>query len=112
MARQRCVIAALAETADPLHLFSHLPQILETAQTHITTDFPLNLVPDLIRLAGRTSADEIRVIGFDATWGDGRTPTGAVIPDVQRVRDVVRRTLVDPDSAAELGVTTADEACG
>ena len=112
MARQRCVLAALAETADPLHLFSHLPQILETAQTHITTDFPLNLVSDLIRLAGRTSADEIRVIGFDATWGDGRTPTGAVIPEVQRVREAVRRTLVDPESATELGVTTADEACG
>ncbi|MFQ5522587.1 MAG: LCP family protein [Acidimicrobiia bacterium] len=111
MARQRCFLAALAKGADPIRLLTNLGDILETVERNVTTDFPLDLVPDLIRLIPKVSASNIRVIGFDASWTSGVAPTGGLVPEVDRVREAVLRTLIDPDSADDLGATTASSAC-
>jgi hypothetical protein len=42
----------------------------------------------------------------------GRTADGAAIPDIERIREAVRMMVENPDEAAELGVTTAEAACG
>ncbi len=111
MERQRCLLAALVDRADPVRLLTNLGGILGAIERNVTTDFPLNLLPDLIRLVPKVSADTIRVIGFDASWTSGLAPTGGHIPVVDRVRQAVLETLVDPDSASELGVSTATAAC-
>ena len=111
MARQRCLLAALADRTDPVRILSNLGEILDTVERTVTTDFPLELVPDLIRLIPKVSTDNIRVVGFDASWTSGVAATGGLVPEVERIRETVLKTLVDPDSAAELGVATAAAAC-
>jgi LCP family protein required for cell wall assembly len=112
MGRQRCLLAAMTHDADPLGLLSRLGGLLDVIETHVTTDLPVDLIPELVRLAPRISSEEIRVIGFDHKWRVGRTADGAAIPHIERIRKAVRRTLENPKAAAELGVTTAGAACG
>jgi len=111
MGRQRCILASMVKQADLLSLVTHLPDLLEVVETHVTTDLPLELVPELIRLAPRVSSDEIRLVGFDYTWSIGRTADGHHIPDVERIRSAVRETIENPETALEHGVTTVGESC-
>jgi polyisoprenyl-teichoic acid--peptidoglycan teichoic acid transferase len=112
MGRQRCLLAAMARDADPLQLVSRLADMLTVVETYMTTNVPMDLVPELIRLAPLISSDEIRVIGFDAKWRVGRTSEGAAIPDIELIREAVRVTIEEPGSAPEVGATTAGAACG
>jgi len=112
MGRQRCLLAAMARDADPFGLLSRLGDLLTVVETHLSTDLPVDLIPEVVRLAPRVSSEDIRVIGFDHKWRVGRTAEGAAIPDIERIREAVRIMVENPDEAAELGVTTAEAACG
>ena len=109
MGRQRCVLAAMVEEADPADLLGRWLSILETVKENVTTDLPLNTVPELIRLLPEIRGGEVRVIGFDRTWRSGRTPEGYHIPDLDRIREAVHRIIYHPEEAAE--AETANEAC-
>jgi polyisoprenyl-teichoic acid--peptidoglycan teichoic acid transferase len=111
MGRQRCLLTSMARDIDPVGLLPRLGDLLEAIEVYVTTDLPMDLVPDLIRLGPRVSSDEIRVVGFDHNWKVGRTPDGAAIPDIVRIREAVKKTLENPDAAPDLGVTTAGAAC-
>lgn len=111
MARQRCVLAALATQSDILTLFSRLDGILEAVQSNLMTDLPVDMVPELIRLTPMVSAGDILLVGFDESWGVGKTNRGRVIPDVERIREAIRITLESPGDAAELGATTIEAGC-
>ncbi len=108
MGRQRCVLAAMVEDADPFELVTALPDLLDTMETHLTTDLPLELVPDLIRLVPEVSAGDIRVIGFDHTWRLRRNSRGYAIPDIERIRAAVDEIVNHPDPDR---TPTADRAC-
>ncbi len=112
MGRQRCIISSMARDADMADLVSRLPDIMDVIEAHTTTDLPVEMVPDLIRLSARVESEHIRVIGFDSKWRTGRTVEGAAIPDVARIREAVRTIIEDPSTAEDLGATTADAACG
>jgi len=112
MGRQRCIIASLASDADMMALVSRLSDLLTVIEANTTTDLPVEMVPDLIRLSARIESDHIRVIGFDSRWRTGRTVEGAAIPDVARIREAVREVIEDPAAAEDLGAVTADTACG
>ncbi|MGD2044148.1 MAG: LCP family protein, partial [Acidimicrobiia bacterium] len=112
MARQRCILTSLAGQADPLEIFTRLPDVLSVVEENVSTDIPAGTLPDLVRLLLSIDASEIRVIGFDSSWSVGRTSDGHAIPDVERIRDAVRVTLDDPASAADLGAAAASESCG
>jgi LCP family protein required for cell wall assembly len=112
MARQRCILSSLAGQADPLELFTRLPEVLGVVEENLSTDIPAETLPDLVRLLLSIRSQEIRVIGFDDDWGVRRTPDGHVIPDVDRIRQTVQLTLEDPVAAASFGAVTAADACG
>jgi LCP family protein required for cell wall assembly len=112
MARQRCILAAMVEEADLVALLARIPDLTETITSHLTTDLPLDVVPELIRLLPRVSAADIRVVGFDPEWSSGRTEAGYSVPDIERIRAAVKQAITNPDSAASLGVYTATDACG
>jgi polyisoprenyl-teichoic acid--peptidoglycan teichoic acid transferase len=113
MRRQRCVLAALAESADTVSLLRGLRGILGAIETHVTTDVPREEVPLLIRLAGILDTDEIRVVGFDNTWRRGWDSRGFAIPDPERITAAVAETLDDPEAAGErFGFVSAADACG
>lgn len=112
MGRQRCLLASMARDADFFGLVAGLSDLLGVIETNMTTDLPMEQVPDLIRIANRVGTNRTRVIGFDSTWRIGRNAEGYVVPDIERIRDTVRKIIEDPADAAELGVATADAACG
>lgn len=112
MGRQRCIVASMARDADMVDLVARLPDILGVIGTHTTTDLPVEMVPDLIRLSARVESEHIRVIGFDSKWRVGRTVEGAAIPDVARIREAVKTIIEDPSTSEDLGALTADTACG
>jgi len=111
MGRQRCILASMASQADLLDLFGRLGDLLNAVESNLVTDIPIETIPDLIRLTPRVSAAEIRVVGFDSKWGIGRTATGHVIPDIERIREAVRTTVENLEAAAEFGVATAETGC-
>lgn len=112
MGRQRCIVASMADGADPLTLLPRLSDLLGVVENNMSTDVPVELLPELVRLAPRVEPANVRVIGFDPTWRIGRTPDGHAIPDIERIRAAVRESIEDPTGAEALGVTTAESACG
>lgn len=111
MSRQRCVLSAMVSGADPVHLLTGVPDLLDVVETHLTTDVPIDLVPELIRLLPDVSAGDIRVVGFDHTWREGKTADGYSIPDLERIRSAVDDVIDDSAAAADLGGDSASEAC-
>jgi anionic cell wall polymer biosynthesis LytR-Cps2A-Psr (LCP) family protein len=112
MGRQRCILASMAGDADMLGLVANLSDLLDVVETHLSTDLPVEMVPDLIRLAPRVDSERIRVVGFDSAWRVGRTNDGHAIPDIVRIRDTVKETIENPEASGDLGVATAEAACG
>jgi anionic cell wall polymer biosynthesis LytR-Cps2A-Psr (LCP) family protein len=112
MGRQRCILAAMARDADPLRLLRGLPDLLTVIEAKMSTDLPVELLPELIRLAPRVDPVSVSVIGLDSKWGVGRTVDGAVIPDVERIRSTIVTVIEDPGSAETFGAATAEAACG
>lgn len=112
MGRQRCIVAAMARDAHMIDLVARLADLLAVIETNTTTDIPVEMVPDLIRLSARVEAENMEVIGFDGRWRSGRTPEGAAIPDVARIREAIRAMIEDPARAGEFGASTAAKACG
>lgn len=112
MARQRCILASLATQTDPLELLTRLGDVLSVVEENVTTDLPLDQVPDLVRLLLEIDGRRMTVIGFDSTWSLGWTDTGNPIPDVKRIRETVRQ-IIESSSGSDLSAgSTATEACG
>lgn len=111
MGRQRCVLATMAAQANLLTLFARIGDLLASIEANVDTDLPAESIPDLIRLTPRIDSATIRMIGFDPTWGTGATFAGRPVPDIERIREAVRRVIEEPASASDLGATTADAGC-
>jgi LCP family protein required for cell wall assembly len=112
MGRQRCILASMASSADPLELLPRFSDLLSVIADNMSTDVPVELLPELVRLAPRIEQENIRVIGFDSTWNVGRTADGHAIPDIESIRETVVQMIEDPAAAESLGATTAEIACG
>lgn len=111
MGRQRCILTSLVRQSDPVSILSSLSGVLSVIEENISTDMPVEMVPDLIRLMIRVDGDRIRVLGFDASWKAGSTADGHPIPDVIRIREAVRQLIDDPNNATAVPITTAGESC-
>ncbi len=112
MGRQRCILTALARQTNPLSILANFSSVLDVFESNITTDIPIDTLPDMVQLMLRVSADQIRVTGFDATWRAGFTADAHPIPDVPRIREAVRQMIEEPSQATAIDITTAEEACG
>ncbi|MGI9528366.1 MAG: LCP family protein [Acidimicrobiia bacterium] len=87
MGRQRCVIKAAATQADTLTIARRLPELLDHMERYVTTDIPVNFLPDLVRIAGTVDYDNIATIGLvPPTYTSGRTPAKFPIPNASRMR--------------------------
>ncbi len=113
MARQRCIITAVADQAEPLSLLARLGEILETIEQNVTTDINAQLIPDLVNLAPLVATDRVWVVGFDRGYRIGSVAEGSARPDIDKIRAAVHQALTDPASLDPgLEATTASEACG
>jgi LCP family protein required for cell wall assembly len=94
MQRQRCLIRAATDQADPLTLVRSFHTLADVVERSVVTDIPLSLLPDLVEIVGRVDLDRIATVGFvPPTYNSGRTPGGYPIPNVGRIRWKVGEVL-------------------
>ncbi len=124
MGRQRCVIEAVAEQADPISLLRRLPDLVPAIQGSIVTDIPVADIPDFLDLLGRADLETIPSIRFMrrapefegtptsyvAAWTSDRYP----IPNVDLIRETVATTISLPPAEAieALNLQPIEEICG
>ncbi len=110
MGRQRCVIKAAATQADTFTIITAFPRLLDLMQEYVTTDIPVALLPDLVRIAGTIDYDNVATIGFvPPTYNSGRTPGKYPIPNVSRIRAKVQDVLENGVTAqSRTGVSECD----
>jgi len=112
MARQRCVLTALAEQIDPLSLLPRLGDLLDTVKENLTTDISPEQIPALVNLAPLLSSERVLVVGFDRGYRLGSVAENSLRPDVDRIRAAVQQAITDPGAVdPDLGLTAAAEAC-
>lgn len=115
MGRQRCVLRAMAEQADPLTVVRSFPAIATVLKNNLFTDIPLEQLPDFIELIPRIDADDIVSVRFVPDRFTGpRTPERFPTPDLDEIRLVVQEVLNgEPAEVIEnLALENLDEACG
>jgi hypothetical protein len=104
MDRQRCVIDAIVDVADPVTLLSRYRQLAATAEDIVSTDLPQSLLDDVVDLAFRVKGQTIRSVVFDDTVID------PAYPDYDKIRSMVQKALTAPadtTSASSAPVRTA-----
>lgn len=123
MNRQRCVLEALAEQADPVRLVHELPTIVPALEASLFTDVPMDELAAFVDLLSKVNTEEIVSIRFMpyAPEFDG-TPTSYIgdwtpdrypIPDRDFIAETVATALsLPPLEAIEvLNLRPLDDVC-
>ncbi len=112
MGRQRCVIEAAMEQMTPTDLITSFPTIADVIKRTVTTDIPLDLLPDLVALYPEIDLEEIVSIRFiPPTYhlryrDDGKR---GAIANIDLVHEHVQLVLEDPERAViELGLEESE----
>jgi len=90
MRRQRCVIGAVSQEADPVTLARNFPAIARSAQRNIQTDIGLAQLQAWVQLGQRVQHAAVRSLPFTDQVID------TVHPDFNRVHALVQQALESP----------------
>ncbi len=115
MGRQRCVIEAVVDQADPFALLRSFASLAEVIKSSVETDIPLDMMPDLIDLLPLIDTDEALSLRLlPPTYVGGWTEDGYNIPDVELIREHVQlaTTLPPAEAMTALGIDPVADACG
>jgi LCP family protein required for cell wall assembly len=102
MDRQRCVLQAIVDAADPVTLLSQYQELARTTEDIISTDVPSGVLGDVVDVAFRVKDAGIRSVVFDDTV------INPAYPDYDRIRALVQEALHPRTAAA--ATTTAPPA--
>jgi len=107
MARQRCLLGALARQADPLTVLRKFQSLASAAKKLASTDIPRGLLPPLVSLAHDISANgTIRSVTFVPPL------ISTADPDYAKIRSVVRKSLAPQPAARPPASRTAAPPAG
>jgi LCP family protein required for cell wall assembly len=115
MGRQRCVVQAVIDQADVRTILRNYPTLAEAAKRSLSTDIPLDSLPDFVELVPLVDPDEMLSIRLTPPRFTGpRTADGYNTPDLDEIRYVVSTALeLPPDEAIEvLGLEDLEVECG
>jgi LCP family protein required for cell wall assembly len=104
MDRQRCMINAIVEAADPLTLLSRYQQIAATTQNIVTTDIPQSVVGDFADLGLKVKGAGIQSVVFDDSV------IRPAYPDYVKIRGLVQDALSGPAPSPKSTAPPAGEA--
>jgi LCP family protein required for cell wall assembly len=93
MDRQRCVVDAIAQQADPLTMATRYGELVDTAQDIISTDLPQDLVDDAVEVALRVKDAQVRSLVLD------NSVIEPAYPDYDEIRRLVREATAPPPAA-------------
>jgi LCP family protein required for cell wall assembly len=101
MDRQRCVLDAIVDAANPVTLLSRYQQLAATTQDILSTDLPQSMLADVVDLGFLVKETGIRSIVFDDTV---ITPA---YPDYAKIRALVQQALAAPSDTSAAGTPSA-----
>jgi LCP family protein required for cell wall assembly len=104
MRRQRCVIAAVTEQADPVTLAAAFPQVAAAMKTNLQTSIPEMDINAWVTLSQRVKKAQIRSLAFTDTV------INTVHPDVDEMHEMINGSLDPPEEtvAPSPGSSTGD----
>jgi anionic cell wall polymer biosynthesis LytR-Cps2A-Psr (LCP) family protein len=116
MNRQRCVIEAMIEEADPASLVLNFGKLADVMKDTMQTDIPIDALPQLIELLPAVDLDEVVSIRFippeyHLKYRDDGKP--GRVANIDLVHEHVQLVITDPARAiAELGLDQLEDVCG
>lgn len=94
MDRQRCVIDAVIDQANPANLVTRYQQIARAGQDLVQTDMPQEVLPMMVELGLRAKDGNVRSVVFKT----GESGFVSANPDFARMRSRVRAALTEAKS--------------
>jgi len=100
MDRQRCVLQAIVDSADPVTLLSRYQELARTTQDIVSTDVPSAVLGDVVDLAFDVKDADLRSVVFDDTVID------PAYPDYDRIRALVQEALAPAPATTSASTPT------
>ena len=116
MNRQRCVIEAMMEQADPTSLMLNFGKLADVVKDTVTTDIPIDALPGLVQLLPDVDLEEVVSVRFippdyHLKYRDDGQP--GRVANTELVHEHVDLVIADPQRAiTELGLERLDDVCG
>ncbi len=102
MRRQRCVLKALMYQNGAAELALKFASVVKVVRDHVSTDIPVERLPDLVKVRGRLKTDRMLTVGFTPPdYLAGRNDLGYNILDRALVQSTVREIIERPEQALE-----------
>jgi LCP family protein required for cell wall assembly len=102
MARQRCMLRAIAAKSTPVTLLRSFGGIVDAVDGTLVTDIPVSFAPDLLAMTANLDFGDVVTVGFNpGYYAPGRDFLGHFVPDIGRIRGKVARVLNDQESGVE-----------
>ncbi len=115
MNRQRCVIEAMMEQADPTSLLLNFGKLADVIKRTVSTDIPIQTLPALVELIPQIDLDNVVSVRFippeyHLKFRDDGKP--GRVANVDLVREHVKLVIEDPERAvSELGLEQLGDVC-
>ena len=116
MNRQRCVIEAIMEQADPTSLALNFGKLANVIKETMLTDIPLEALPQLVELLPDVDLEEVVSVRFippDYHLKYREDGKAGRVPNIDLVHEHVDLVIADPQRAIqELGLERLEDVCG
>lgn len=99
MARQRCMIGALADQADPMSVLRHYDEVADVAKANVSTDIPAGMLQQLTGLA--EDIDPKTSVQFTPPLIKPGSPDYDLIRSI--AQDTIRESESEQDESAQAG---------
>ncbi len=116
MDRQRCVIEAMIDDADPASLILNFGKLADVMKRTMVTDIPIDALPQLIELLPSVDLDSVVSVRFippeyHLKYRDDGKP--GRVANIDLVHEHVQLVINDPERAVrELGLEQLENVCG
>lgn len=116
MNRQRCVIEAIIDKADPVSLLRNFGRLADVVKDTTLTDIPLDALPQLVQLLPDIDLENVVSVRFippeyHLKYRDDGQP--GRVANIDLVHEHVNLVITDPQRAIEeLGLEKLDDVCG
>ncbi len=116
MNRQRCVIEAIMEQADPASLALNFGKLANVIKDTMLTDIPIEALPQLVELLPAVDLEQVVSVRFippDYHLKYREDGKAGRVPNIELVHEHVDLVIADPQRAIEeLGLERLEDVCG
>lgn len=116
MNRQRCVIEAIMDQADPTSLLLNFGKLADVVKETMITDIPIDRLPELVQLMPAMDLENVVSVRFippeyHLKYRDDGKP--GRVPNTELIHQHVDLVIEDPERAIEeLGLERLEDVCG